>query len=46
MASQEVKDFDPKFLGDDFEIPFPRLMGTTSDDSLNNGEILNFVHFS
>ncbi|AZJ20067.1 DNA/RNA non-specific endonuclease [Bacillus wiedmannii bv. thuringiensis] len=46
MASQGTKGFDPKFLGNDFEIPFPRLTGTTSDDSLNNGEIFNFVHFS
>ncbi|QTL47334.1 DNA/RNA non-specific endonuclease [Priestia aryabhattai] len=46
MAQEKKKGFDTKFLGDNYEIPFPRLTGTTAENALNNGEIFNFIHFS
>lgn len=38
--------FNPKFLGEEFEIPFPKLIGETKENALNDGEIFDFNNFS
>lgn len=38
--------FNPKFLGEEFKIPFPKIIGKTKEDALNDGEIFNFINFS
>nr|WP_173712413.1 DNA/RNA non-specific endonuclease [Clostridium beijerinckii] len=38
--------FNTKFLGEEFEIPFPKVIGKTKEDALNDGEIFNFNNFS
>ncbi|MDP5273573.1 DNA/RNA non-specific endonuclease [Chengkuizengella axinellae] len=38
--------FDPNFLGEDFMIKVPRLIGQTKIDALNDGEMFHYTHFS
>lgn len=41
--------YDPAFLGDGFEIPFPEIRGEMKEDVLtlmDGGSILNYTHFS
>ncbi|MCY8818658.1 DNA/RNA non-specific endonuclease [Bacillus atrophaeus] len=40
------KGYDINFLGEDYIINPPRLVGKTLEESLNDGEIFNFTNFS
>ena len=38
--------FDTNFLGNDFIVELPRLIGKAKQEALNNGEVFDFTHFS
>ncbi|WP_373231760.1 DNA/RNA non-specific endonuclease [Cohnella sp.] len=40
------KGYDPQFLGTEYTVAFPTLMGRTKKNALNNGEIFHYTHFS
>jgi endonuclease G len=38
--------FDIRFMGEEYIINLPRLVGKTADEALNDGKVFHFTHFS